>query len=147
MRVFCVSVVVSIVATATSFAHGQSVWIKPPPDPGSWFDSANWSSAVPSNRGGAEISNGGTATIASGVAVPGQVKLGRLSSHSGALELQGGTLSIDLSSWHLLVGEAGRGTVIQSGGTCAFASATQMYLGYQATGAGTYVLSGSTNTS
>ncbi len=132
----------------TSFTFGQaSVWTKAPPDAGDWFGAANWSSGVPSNHKDAEVSNGGTATIASGVATPGQVTLGRLASHSGALELQGGTLSIEASSFHLFVGNAGQGTVNQSNGTCAFTVATQMYLGYQATGAGTYVLSGSTNTS
>jgi hypothetical protein len=128
-----------IVALGTPSALGQaSVWIKPPPDAGNWFDSANWSAGVPGS-GDAEISNAGTATIAAGVVTPEILTLERLSAHSGFLQLQGGSLSFDssFSPFSLRIGDAGQGTVLQSGGTCAFNVSTAMCLGYQATGAGT----------
>ena len=77
----------------------------------------------------------GTNTIATAT---GFFDIGEVAGSSGTYNLSGtGTLTVNSNEY---VGDAGTGVFNQTGGTHTFNSGTQLYLGYSASGTGTYNL-------
>jgi fibronectin-binding autotransporter adhesin len=127
---------------------------------GDWYVDANWSPANPPGPGiTTEISNGGTAQLASG-ATTGTFYLGRTTGTTGSLQINSGVglssadvwigdagtgnASITSSSWsnvNFEVGNVGTGTVnVNSGGSLI--SSGRGELGLQANSSGTVNVSG-----
>ena len=113
---------------------------------GDWSDAGSWlnsegSAGVPTSNDTAYVVNGGTAAITTQPgAVCNNLYLGDPNSaNSGTIQISSsGSLSTSTNEY---LGNSGTGTLIQSGGTNNIGE--YLYLGNQAGGAGTYILSGS----
>jgi len=103
MRVaIAVGVIALGMASGAGTAGVATYWQHDPAEPGDWFDPANWTVGVPSHNGYAHIDNGGTAEIAYGSALAGQINIG--TSHAGAVVQSGGAV---LAEWVINLGGPG----------------------------------------
>jgi T5SS/PEP-CTERM-associated repeat protein len=90
----------------------QTDWID---GTGDWFSASNWSAGIPDSGTIAQINNGGTAQIASGIAAASQIELGIAVGDVGTLSISGfGSLQDEGTMY---VGEQGIGTVSITAGT------------------------------
>ena len=125
-----------VVGMASPARAADTYWQHDPATTGDWFDDANWTGGVPTSSDSGYINNAGEAEIASGVAKADLLYLGDAARTSGSLVL-GGLSKLSTSTEY--VGYAGTGEVSQGGAMHSVGGS--LYLGYDASGEGTYILS------
>jgi fibronectin-binding autotransporter adhesin len=87
-------------------------WQLSPDQSGDWWTAQNWDAGVPAYGSTANIANGGTATIASGLAGFSYLNLGGYTA-TGTVNMTGGSINVFATE----VGASRPGYFIQSGGT------------------------------
>ncbi len=112
------------VASGAGTAGVATYWQHDPSEPGDWSDPANWTVGVPAHKGYAYIDNGGTAEIAYGSALAGQINIG--TSNAGAVVQSGGAvlaeMNINLGGQGLAGQPPGYGAYTLIGGELSAAS-------------------------
>jgi T5SS/PEP-CTERM-associated repeat protein/autotransporter-associated beta strand protein len=131
-----ISCLLGILVTAAPIYAQTTSWID---GTGSWFNSANWSTGVPSSSSGAEINNGGTAQIFSGNAAARVVTLGSAAGESGTVSVSGAGSLQDDNSFD--VGVSGSGTLSITNG--AIVSSSRFVLADQSGSTALATVSGS----
>ena len=111
---------------------------------GNWSTGPNWDNGEPTANWGdnAYINNGGTAQITQAGELCYYLYLGEAIGESGSVELSGDG---QLSARHEHIGYSGTGAFTQTGGTNTLSGhllSSNLYLGYNSSGNGTYELSG-----
>jgi T5SS/PEP-CTERM-associated repeat protein len=123
---------------------------------GNWYVAANWGSGLPDATTDAQINNGGTAQLFDPLARADDLTLGFLAANSGALDINGGSLTVDVfdagargtGSLHVLNqgrltstgafvgGDAGsHGTVTVEGAMSKWVAGNVLNVGYSGEGA------------
>jgi T5SS/PEP-CTERM-associated repeat protein len=117
----------------------ETVWID---GTGDWFNPSNWSAVVPNSSTIAQINNGGTAQITSGIATASQVELGIAVGDVGTLSTSGSGSLQDEGAMY--IGEQGTGTLSITASTTV--SSSLFVLGQNPGSNGTATVSGSGST-
>jgi T5SS/PEP-CTERM-associated repeat protein len=113
----------------------QTVWMD---GIGDWFNPSNWSAGVPNASTIAQINNGGTAEITSGIAAASRVELGIAAGDVGTVSTSGSGSLQDEGAMY--IGEQGTGTVSITAG--ASVSSYVFVLGQTPGSNGTATVSG-----
>ena len=101
-----------------------------------WSTGSNWNNGEPTASDVAYINNAGTAQVTENDEACDYLYLGDGSADSGTLDIISGSLSIGTNGY---IGDDGTGTFTQSRGIHTVSRG--LYLGYEASGSGTYELS------
>jgi autotransporter-associated beta strand protein len=118
------------ILTSTTFAVDRS-WNIAAPTEGDFLDGANWSPTFSGSWAAADnaiVANGGTATVSSGTTTITDLFIGNLSTTSGTLKLNAGTLS---ASRDLVIGRQGATGTVEISGTGLLRGGTTFRVGVQ----------------
>src|SRR5262245_43403994 len=87
------ALVITLACAHSGWAQ-TTFWVAP--GVGNWYLAGNWGNGLPNATTDAQINNGGTAQLFDPLAKADHLTLGFLAANSGALEINGGALTVDV---------------------------------------------------